>query len=252
MNKLHIKTLPDTRSYEKGLHEAGAEEYEKGVSEWALEHRYFIAGQWGRRFRGLFLDYGCGTGLVARNLVDAGREVVGIDISRAMCEIAKRKIGFEVVVGDCLNLPFRDQAFGVVCASGVLHHLPHQLERALSEIGRCAKQAICLVEPSATPPVFILRVILFFYKIYKWVLDRLYANLIGKYTYSIFERPLHHEKLSQICKKEGFQVSQVRFFNHIPLARTRTFFPENLRRHLVESMLSSANGTDVEIIAKRY
>jgi len=71
----------------------------------------------------------------------------------------------------------------------------------------------------------------------------------GKYTYSIFEKPLDPKKLVKLCKKEGLQISEIRFFNHIPRI---TFFPESFRKNLVNSMLSSDHGTDVEIIATRY
>jgi SAM-dependent methyltransferase len=40
---------------------------------------------------GLIVDLGCGTGLLARELVDAGYDVFGIDISEAMVEIARMR-----------------------------------------------------------------------------------------------------------------------------------------------------------------
>jgi SAM-dependent methyltransferase len=41
---------------------------------------------------GLVVDLGCGSGLWARELVDAGYGVLGIDISEAMVEIARRRV----------------------------------------------------------------------------------------------------------------------------------------------------------------
>jgi ubiquinone/menaquinone biosynthesis C-methylase UbiE len=247
--------ISDTRKYEKALHEAGAEAYEKFVSAWALQHKYFLAARWGRKFNGLFLDYGCGTGVIARNLIGAGREIVGIDISRNMCRIVKKKFGAQVVVGDCLNLPFKDQAFSVVCISQMLHHVPDQLEGAFSEIGRCTEKAVCMFEPSTTPPSLILRVIWFFHEMLQFslyqlskLLYRLRKNKPEEYGKSVFERELNPERLRELCEKEGFEVSEMRFFNFVPLI---TFLPETLRKHLVYSMISLTRGTDVEIIAKR-
>jgi SAM-dependent methyltransferase len=40
---------------------------------------------------GLIVDLGCGTGLLARELIDAGYDVFGIDISEAMIEIARMR-----------------------------------------------------------------------------------------------------------------------------------------------------------------
>lgn len=41
---------------------------------------------------GLVVDLGCGSGLWARELVDAGYGVLGIDISEAMVEISRRRV----------------------------------------------------------------------------------------------------------------------------------------------------------------
>lgn len=73
---------------------------------------------------GLIVDLGCGSGLWARRLVDAGYRVLGIDISEAMVEIARRSVPeaeFRVAslfeagippcaavtsIGECLNYRF--------------------------------------------------------------------------------------------------------------------------------------------------
>ena len=39
--------------------------------------------------QGLVVDLGCGTGLLARELIDAGYDVLGIDISGEMIELAR-------------------------------------------------------------------------------------------------------------------------------------------------------------------
>src|SRR5215213_4702288 len=41
---------------------------------------------------GLVVDLGCGSGLWARELVDAGYRVLGIDISEAMIELSRAKV----------------------------------------------------------------------------------------------------------------------------------------------------------------
>jgi predicted TPR repeat methyltransferase len=42
--------------------------------------------------QGTAIDLGCGTGLLARKLADAGYGVPGIDISEAMLDIAKERV----------------------------------------------------------------------------------------------------------------------------------------------------------------
>jgi len=242
------------KKIEIALGEAGAEDYEKGIhwTGWDFIHKHFVSARWGKKFHGLFLDCGCGTGLVARNLVSAGREVVGMDISKNMCRVTKQICGVDVIVADCLNLPFRDQAFSVACVSGVLHHFPQQLQSAFLELGRCAKKGICIIEPSATPPHPILRLLLFLQNGYEWVLRRTaYKHSRTKYSHSIFEDPLDPEKLRKLFEKQDFQVSEMIFFNKIPYFPpfSVTCLPSKLRKHLIRSMISSTRGTDVEIIA---
>lgn len=58
---------------------------------------------------GHILDVGCGTGIVARALVDSGCQVTGIDISQKMLSLAKHRVPeatFEV--GDMNALEFED------------------------------------------------------------------------------------------------------------------------------------------------
>jgi SAM-dependent methyltransferase len=59
---------------------------------------------------GLVVDLGCGSGLWARELVDAGYEVLGIDISGAMIELSRNRVPeaefrvgslFEVEIPSC-------------------------------------------------------------------------------------------------------------------------------------------------------
>jgi len=253
---LVMRNACDARKHEMALGEAGAEDYERGISKtgWTLIHEYFVSGRWGRKFNGLFLDYGCGTGLVARNLVRARRNVVAMDISKSMCKIAKDICGVEAVVADCLHLPFTNRAFSIICVSGALHHLRQHLESAFLEIGRCARRGICIIEPSTTPPGPVLRLLLLLHRVYEGFLHRTaYRGMRRKYTHSVFEGPLDPHKLQALCEKQGFKVSELKFFNHFPYFPpfSVSFVPERLRRHLVKGMISREHGTDVEIIAER-
>lgn len=55
---------------------------------------------------GRIVDLGCGSGIWSRELVDAGFEVVGVDISSAMIEIARQRVSeAEFHVGSFLQFP---------------------------------------------------------------------------------------------------------------------------------------------------
>ena len=84
------------------------------------------------------LEIGIGTGRIALPLVDAGIDVVGVDISTEMLRklIAKRtKRPPEVAIADATHLPFVDGTFGSAIASHVLHLIP-DWKTALLELGR--------------------------------------------------------------------------------------------------------------------
>jgi len=71
------------------------------------------------------LDLGCGAGQDASYLAEAGREVLGLDISKKMTEEAKRRnptISFSA--GDFLLFNFMDDKFDAVWCSTVFHHIP--------------------------------------------------------------------------------------------------------------------------------
>lgn len=62
----------------------------------------------------MILDAGCGTGVFTQDILSAGSQVTGLDISFPMLRRGKEKAGgfpFRPVVGDISNLPFRDGSF---------------------------------------------------------------------------------------------------------------------------------------------
>ncbi|HET7477927.1 MAG TPA: class I SAM-dependent methyltransferase [Rubrobacteraceae bacterium] len=69
------------------IHDAGFGDYALGSAPGILK----ILGR-SRVREGLVVDLGCGSGLWARELVDAGYRVLGIDISEAMVEISRRRV----------------------------------------------------------------------------------------------------------------------------------------------------------------
>lgn len=83
-------------------------------------------------------DLGCGPGRVAALLAGAGLDVVGLDLSPAMVELARRShpsIGFEV--GSLDRLPFDDSSLaGAVCWYSIIHTPPEELGAIATELAR--------------------------------------------------------------------------------------------------------------------
>ena len=98
------------------------------------------------------LELATGTGLIAKNIVDAAAHIEASDTSAEMIREAKRrnhsaKLYFSVQ--DMFCLPYADESFEVVIVSNALHIVP-QPEKALAEIHRVLKDDGVLIAPTFT------------------------------------------------------------------------------------------------------
>jgi SAM-dependent methyltransferase len=74
---------------------------------------------------GPICDIGCGPGHIARYLHDRGAPVMGVDLSPAMVERARRlNPGIEFRQGDMRALEIEDEAFGGIAAFYSIIHFP--------------------------------------------------------------------------------------------------------------------------------
>jgi 2-polyprenyl-3-methyl-5-hydroxy-6-metoxy-1,4-benzoquinol methylase len=72
------------------------------------------------------LDAGCGPGLYSEELLARGADLVAIDASEAMVELARKRLGTRarVLRSDLSEpLPFADAAFDLVVCALVIHHV---------------------------------------------------------------------------------------------------------------------------------
>jgi SAM-dependent methyltransferase len=83
------------------------------------------------------LDLGCGPGSDSDGLAARGMDVVGLDLTRAMLEIAASRVPCGLIQADGRCLPLRSATFDGVWASASLLHLPKsQVGLALAEVRR--------------------------------------------------------------------------------------------------------------------
>ncbi|MDR1479243.1 MAG: ubiquinone/menaquinone biosynthesis methyltransferase [Planctomycetaceae bacterium] len=140
---------------------------------------------------GALLDVCCGTGDLIREFVRANKlpcEFCGIDFSDAMIDLARKKlpsISNKLVVGDAMELPFYDGAFGLVsCAFGLRNIC--NTECGLREMIRvCKSGGVVATLEFAMPQNQLIK---YPYKLYfKYILPRigelLTWNKNGAYNY---------------------------------------------------------------------
>lgn len=91
---------------------------------------------------GSILDVGCGTGVLAGRMADAGYEVTGVDPSEGMlAHVAGVAPTVKAVLGDATSLPFEDGQFDLVMCVAVMHHVadPTSVHESLGEMVRVTK-----------------------------------------------------------------------------------------------------------------
>jgi SAM-dependent methyltransferase len=101
------------------------------------------------------LELGCGTGSFTRELAYSGADVIAIDVSPELLEIARANCpapNIQYQIQNAYSLSYSDAVFDSVVGSSVLHHL--EIEAALRDIYRVLKRAgtIYFTEPNMLNP----------------------------------------------------------------------------------------------------
>lgn len=146
------------------------------------------------------LDVATGTGKQAFAFAKRGYDVVGIDLSDGMVEVANRKNRYKnakFLVADATNLPFEDNGFDVVSVSFALHTMPPTIrQEVLKEMARVTKPAGSMVVVDFALPL----------------------NRIGKYlVYDLVKAPMGkhfveftHSDLEGLLKESGIEIREER------------------------------------------
>lgn len=161
---------------------------------------------------GKVLDVACGTGDMAVELLRQGCSVTGVDLSKEMMAIAKRKAPqAEYRLADVERLPFGDANFdAVTCAFGVRNFV--HLEQGLSEMLRVLKPGgRMVILELATPDSSLIRP---FYNLYTrriipWLGQRL-AGSREAYTYlpRSIERFPKGDAFLQLIQNSGVRIQE--------------------------------------------
>ena len=133
-----------TEAYKNDLayiHDVGFGDFAKTAAPGLLE---ILRGSGVRT--GLVVDLGCGSGLWARDLVSAGYDVLGIDISAAMIEIAQSRVPHgEFKVASLLKAKL-PQCAAVTSLGECLNYLFDQ-SNSIGELRRLFRRAYAALKP---------------------------------------------------------------------------------------------------------
>lgn len=125
--------------------------YDQEASIYDATREFWEGGYGGKREKELLssfvkgplsLNVACGTGRLLTSLLERGVEVVGLDLSKQMITLAKEKTKtykhIHLILGDAMNLPFREDKFHTIICQRAFKFFPEP-RRALNEGYRCLK-----------------------------------------------------------------------------------------------------------------
>lgn len=196
-----------------------------------LEYSYFLLGDVKGK---TVLDYGCGTGNNSLVLAKRGANVIGIDISPDLLEIAEKRMAAnditgntKFLVGSAHDLPIPDESVDIVFGIAILHHL--ELEESSKEVFRVLKKGgrAIFQEPVRNS------------KFVKFI-----RNLIPyeQPDISPFERPLTDAELRDfakdftVYKSRGFSLPFVNLLNVLPVPETSLHNAIKFDRKILDKM----------------
>jgi len=164
------------------------------------------------------LDLGCGNGRFFELLKNKNIDYTGIDNSKELIGLAKEKyFNQKFLVGNALNLPFKDNSFGLIYSMAVLHHIPSkELQlRFLKEAKRVLKKDGLLVLT-----VWNLWQRRYLSSLVKYSL----LKLVGKSKldwgdlyipwqnkYQRYHHAFTRRELKKLFKKTGFKIKEIKY-----------------------------------------
>ena len=106
------------------------------------------------------LEIGCGTGLFTSEIANTNNQIIAIDISKDVLDIARKKVTKKNVISKIdktYKSSFKDKSYDFIVGSSVLHHLDEDL--ALQEFFRVLKDGgkIIFTEPNMLNPQIALQ-----------------------------------------------------------------------------------------------
>jgi SAM-dependent methyltransferase len=172
------------------------------------------------------LDAGCGPGLYAEELLARGAEVVAVDGSLAMVELARQRLGSraEVLHADLgQRLPFGASEFELVVCALVIHHLDDR-EACLREFFRVLRRGGKVVLSTQHPTTDWLRKGDSYFDVKQE--EDVWHRSDGTYTVRFWREPL--TSLCAAVSSAGFLVD--RLVEPLPAPTMAERWPEDWER----------------------
>ena len=166
------------------------------------------------------LDAGCGTGVFTHDILSVDSTVIGLDISLPMLIHAGKKLKgypFQTVLGDMLDLPFRDNSFDKALSVTALEFIENA-KGAVGELFRITRKGGCIVVATLN-------------SLSPWALRR---KSEAKKRHTIFEKAIFRspDELSSLASVEGVMKTAIHFQKEDDLEKAIEIEREGQRKNL--------------------
>jgi ubiquinone/menaquinone biosynthesis C-methylase UbiE len=150
------------------------------------------------------LDIGCVTGAHLKLYQKAECDVFGIDLSEAMINVARKKLGEQAILihGSATNIEFENDQFDLILSSTVLHEMPQKVrEDVLKEARRVLKKdgRILLID-FHIGPIRKLR------GIYSKIIISISEVLAGREHFRNYRHFIRNDAIPGLINPMGFEV----------------------------------------------
>lgn len=184
------------------------------------------------------LDYGCGSGIYTKILINKGAKVKGFDISEEMLKIArKNNPDTELKQGSGYNIPFKEK-FDIIVAPLVVHYMK-DWNKMFKEMGRVLNKKGIIIFSTGNPVYEVGKSIIVNGKKHKvlgiksyFKESLFYARWTNPYNNKKIKAPAYHLTYETIIKtiiRNGFEI--IDYKDCFPDRTAKKLFPKEYAKY---------------------
>lgn len=200
----------------------------------------------GENFKSI-LDAACGNGIISIQFLDGNTDLVLLDISEGMLNVAKSKIPLnyykdvKIIQNDFLNQDFENQTFDVIICLGLLAHVNDPFKTILKAAALLKDHGILILQNSASDHLYsyLIRIV-----------GQL-KNAIRRNPYDYNFNKISSRELCDLFEENSLKIIKLYRYNQSFLFFSR-IFPAMVKFYLVKLIFGTANHNRNKCLGAEY